>query len=327
MLVGEVDLEPEELPHRHRQGDHHGDAREDGARDEVGGEDGGVPAGHDAHGEVPRHHRVHREHQWRSQRGQEDVGLAEVVPFPVGAAPSQRNDAVELLAQPAGLIARRGQVRNRPQVEEDGGHGEVGRHRKDVPHQWGLEVGPEEARVGVGDEPVRVPDAAHVDEREEAGGHDREHRHRLREPVDRLPPGRAEEEEDGGDERARVGNADPEHEGGDVGAPADGGVQSRQADAVDDLVRPRAGEHRQPQRSQPEQDPPAAPGTPQNLEDVFVDLLVGPDIRVGYRAAGCFRRCRHPSPGRVSAGQRAGRRPASSVRPPPARGTSPSADR
>ena len=50
--------------------DHHGQAGEDRAGHEVGREDGGVPAGHDAHREVPGHDRVHGEHERRGQRGE-----------------------------------------------------------------------------------------------------------------------------------------------------------------------------------------------------------------------------------------------------------------
>jgi hypothetical protein len=45
---------------RDQEQEHHREAAEDGARDEVGREDGRVPAGQDRRREVERHDRVHR---------------------------------------------------------------------------------------------------------------------------------------------------------------------------------------------------------------------------------------------------------------------------
>ena len=100
-------------------------------------------------------------------------------------------------------------------------HREVGRDGEHVPDERRLEVGPEVPLVRVRQQPVEEPLAADVDDREEAGGHDGEHRHRLGGAVDRGAPRRAEQEQDRRDQRAGVADADPEHEGGDVDRPED----------------------------------------------------------------------------------------------------------
>ena len=63
-------------------GQHHGEAGEDGAGDEVGREDGGVPAGQHRGGEVEGHDGVHREHQRRGEAGQQQVGPLVLGPVP-----------------------------------------------------------------------------------------------------------------------------------------------------------------------------------------------------------------------------------------------------
>ncbi len=71
---------------------HHGEAGEDGARDEVGREDRRVPAGHDRGREVERHDRVHRKHQRRRNAGQNQVGLFVVAPVPGRPAPAEAEE-------------------------------------------------------------------------------------------------------------------------------------------------------------------------------------------------------------------------------------------
>ena len=59
------------LADRDRQHQHHRETGVDGARDEVGRKDGGVPSGDDANGEIEAHDGVDREHQRRSQSGEQ----------------------------------------------------------------------------------------------------------------------------------------------------------------------------------------------------------------------------------------------------------------
>src|SRR5512133_4254127 len=58
---GDEVLQLHGLAHHHQHHHHHGETGEDGARHEVGREDGHVPAGHHRGGEVEAHHRVHGE--------------------------------------------------------------------------------------------------------------------------------------------------------------------------------------------------------------------------------------------------------------------------
>ena len=60
-----------------------------------------------------------------------------------------------------------------------------------------------------------------MDAEEQRRGEDGEDRHRLGAAVDGVAPLRAEQEEDRGDQRSGVGDADPEDEGDDVDAPED----------------------------------------------------------------------------------------------------------
>jgi hypothetical protein len=78
-----------------------------------------------------------------------------------------------------------------------------------------------------------------VDEREQAGRHDREDRHRLGGAVDRRAPPRAEQIENGRDQRAGVTDTDPEHERRDVHRPHLRRALAGGAHADIDLVAPR----------------------------------------------------------------------------------------
>ena len=80
-----------------------------------------------------------------------------------------------------------------------------------------------------------------MDDGKEARGHDREDRHRFGDPVDGGTEPGAEEEEDGGDERARVRDADPEDEVGDEHPPADRPVEAGVLHAEADDQRPAIG--------------------------------------------------------------------------------------
>ena len=175
----------------------------------------------------------------RGERGEEPVGPAVVLPLGVGALPAQRHHRVDLLLDAGGPVAESGDVGHEAHDEEHHADGQVGRDREHVPHQRRLEVRPEVALVRVRHEPVGEPHPPGVDQREQARGHDREHRHRLGAPVDRRAPLRPEQVEDGGDQRPRVPDADPEHEGGDVHRPHLRRALARRAHPREDLVRPR----------------------------------------------------------------------------------------
>ena len=75
--------------------DDHGEAGIQGADDEVGREDGLLPARHQARGEIEPDDRVHRDHKRHGERGQRRVERLVAVPVPGRAAPAEREDAVE----------------------------------------------------------------------------------------------------------------------------------------------------------------------------------------------------------------------------------------
>ncbi len=89
---------------------------------------------------------------------------------------------------------------------------------------------------GYGKQPVDEPRPADVEHRIQAGAGDGEERHRLGEAVDRGAPLLAQQQQDGGDQRAGVADADPPDEVDDVEAPADGDVDAPDADAPEEQV-------------------------------------------------------------------------------------------
>ncbi len=199
-----------------------------------------VPAGHQRHREVERHHAVHREDQRRRDRGEDAVGAPVVAPLGIRPLPAQRHDRVDLLPDPCRLVTQRRDVRDQPDEEEHHADGQIRRDGEDVPDERRLEVGPEIALVRVRHQPVGEPHPPRVNQGEEPGGHDREHRHRLGAPVDGRAPLRPEQIEHRRDQRPRVPDADPEHEGGDVHRPHLRRALARRAHPDPDLPRPGA---------------------------------------------------------------------------------------
>ena len=238
MLVVDVRVPVEDVAHREDEDQDHGKTGEDGPVDEEGREERGVPARHERHREVERHDAVHGQDERRRDRGEDAVGAAVVAPLRVRPLPAQRHDGVDLLLDPRRLIPQRRDVRHEADEEEHHADGEVRGDGEHVPHQRRLEVRPEIALVRVRHEPVGEPHPPRVDEGEQPGGHDREHRHGLGPPVDRGPPFRPEEVEHRRDERARVSDADPEHEGRDVHRPHLRRALARRAHPDPDLPGP-----------------------------------------------------------------------------------------
>ena len=85
---------------------------------------------------------------------------------------------------------------------------------------------------GVGHEPVEEPRPAEVQDRQQARHRDGEERHRLGEAVDRRAPLLAQQQQERGDERAGMADADPPDEVGDREAPGDRDVDAPDADAL-----------------------------------------------------------------------------------------------
>ena len=304
-------LEAEDPAHRDHHRQHHREAREDGAGHEVGREDRRVPAGHDRHGEVPGHDAVHREHQRRGEAREVQHRPAVRLPLPRGALPAEREHRVERAAPAGRAVARDREVGDQADVEEHDRGRRVGGDREDVPQQRALEVHPQRALVRVRQDEVGLPDAADVDAEELRGGEHREDRHRLGAAVDRVAPLRAEQIEDRRDQRARVRDADPEHEGDDVRAPEDRVRVAGDAEALVDLVDPDAAgrEH--------EADAPGASSGPvaerralHDAQQVAVDLRVARHGRgADHRGDGFGGRRRHAVLTRSGPRPRAGRAP------------------
>ena len=96
-----------------------------------------------------------------------------------------------------------------------------------------------------------------MDQREEAGAGYCEQRHRLGEAVDRGAPVLSEQQEDRGDERAGVANADPPDEVDDGEGPADRDVDSPDAHAAGEEPRDRDEEQlEEPERQRKADEPP-----------------------------------------------------------------------
>ena len=198
------------------------------------------------------------EDEGRAEAGEDEAGGLVVVPVPRGAAPAHGERPVEILPDRVSrAVAERREVGDQPHEPEDGGNRRVGRHGEDVPDERASEVDPHSHRVRVGEEPVEDLRAAEVEDRVHAGTGDREERHRLGEPVDRRPPLLPEEEEDRGDQRPGVADADPPDEVDDVEAPADGDVDAPDADALHEEVRHGVQEHeKEEERDREAEDPP-----------------------------------------------------------------------
>ena len=160
--------------------------------------------------------------------------------MPRRAAPAQRQHAVDDAADARlRAIAQRREVGNQTDEPEQRRHRRVGRDGEHVPDQRAAELRPDAHRVRVGQQPVREPRTAGVEQRKDAGAGDREQRHRFGKPVDRRAPALFEQQQDRGDQRAGVADADPPDEVRDVERPADRNVVAPDADALDGQVGER----------------------------------------------------------------------------------------
>ena len=138
---------------------------------EVRPKDGGGPAGTHGGGKVPRNDGVHREHD-RQDGEREDVhGDAQVRPFAFRAAEAERQRPVEDLAPAGRAVTRHGQIRDERQEQVHGAGQQVGVDGQEIPGKRRVEVGPQSALVGVREQPVGEPHAAHVQENADAGLH------------------------------------------------------------------------------------------------------------------------------------------------------------
>ena len=226
---------PKRLAGDHHQREHHGEAGEDGAGDEVGREDRRVPAGQLRDGEVDRHDRVHREHQRRRQAGEDQVRHL-VVAASAGASRASRGRRSRRRSGASRVLARSrmvAEIGDQADVPEEQRDREVGRDGEEVPQQRAAEVRPDAHLIRERRHPVRHPRPPDVDARERCSAHmTAKIVIASADAVDRRAPLLPEQEENGRDQRAGVADADPEHEVGDVERPADRDVEAPDADAL-----------------------------------------------------------------------------------------------
>ena len=183
--------------------------------------------------------------------------------MPIGAAPSQREEAVNpLLELGRGAIADRGQVGDQPDVPKQRRDRAVDADREDVPQERAPEVRPHPHLVRDREHKVGDPNPSDVEPREDQRTHDGKDRHRLGRAIDRGPPLLPEEEEDRGDQGSCVADAHPEYEVRDVPRPADRDVESPDPDAFP--KEPGHGDTEQPEQAQgrEEDEPPGQRGLP-----------------------------------------------------------------
>lgn len=260
VLVDDV-MQAIDRAQRQHQGQHHREAGEDGAGDEVRREDGRVPARDVRDGEVERDDGVHGKHERGREARKEQVRHLEVGPLAVTAAPTHGQQAVERLAPPGrGPVADDAEVRDHAHVPEERGDGEVGRDCEDVPLKRGAELHPDTVLIGQREEPPAEPHATDVEEREETRATDREDGHGLGGAIDGRAPLLAEEAEDRRDQRAGVADADPEDEVDDGPTPTHGRTEAPGAGTGRDEVAEADERERRDEERDAEHDLPPERG-------------------------------------------------------------------
>src|SRR6202035_1193399 len=102
---------------------------------------------------------------------------------------------------------------------------------EDIPDERTAELRPHAHSAGVRKQPVSQPRTADVDGWENSGAGHGEQGHSFGKAVDGIAPRLPQQQENRGDERAGVADADPPHEGDDGEAPADGDGDAPNANA------------------------------------------------------------------------------------------------
>ena len=162
-----------------------------------------------------------------------------MLPLPHGAPPTEGEKAV-------GELPDRGFARSRI-VARSGIKPTYQNRTETVPYTLTAKTSQRRGLLKLGHMPIWLgtgniqPRPRHVPRGsgEQQRAHDREDGHRLRRAVDRGAPFLPEEEEDRRDQRPGVPDADPEHEVRDVPRPADGDVESPDANPLPEEPRDR----------------------------------------------------------------------------------------
>ena len=162
---------PKTRAQRDRERQHHREAGEERAGDEVRREDRRVPAGRVADREVERDDAVHRDHQRRREPGEQQVGRSRSAPSaaPRRASRARAGRRRRCCSAAVRAVAQRREVGQQADVPEQQRDDEVGGDREDVPDQRAAPLRPEVHRVGVGQQPVEEPRPAEVQDREQPG--------------------------------------------------------------------------------------------------------------------------------------------------------------
>ena len=90
-------LEMIDLAHRDHDVEHHGEAGVDRAGDEIGRENGRMPAGQLRDGKIETDDTVHRKDERRGESGEKQIGHLMSLPVRGGIAPAEREHAVKFL--------------------------------------------------------------------------------------------------------------------------------------------------------------------------------------------------------------------------------------
>ena len=247
VLVGDVRVPVEEVAHGQDQDQDHGEAGEDGAVDEEGRRRASSASPGTSAIAKSKDTTLCTESDERGrERGEEAVGPPVVAPLRSEPSQPERQHRVDLLLPAGGGVPQRGDVRHEPDDEEHRADGEVRRDREHVPDQRRLEVRPE---VSAGSGTASASTRTTCARRGSAGRGPAVMTAKMviasAPAVDRRPPLRPEQVQDRGDQRARVPDTDPEHEGRDVHRPHLGRALARRPHADPDLPGP-GGDSRRP---------------------------------------------------------------------------------
>jgi hypothetical protein len=120
-----------------------------------------------------------------------------------------------------------------------------------------------------------------VEQREQTGRHDAEHRHRLGDAIHRATEMGAEQEQHRRHERAAVRDADPEHEVGDVRRPHHRPRVAGDAEPEHDLVAERQETDGQHDQVEDEPRPPHRPRNAEQTQTLLVQRLLRQHRGVG----------------------------------------------
>ena len=254
---GDEAFEFVEAPNGDDDIENHGKSGIDGSGHEVRREDGRMPSGDDGHGKVKANDAMNGEDQRRGETGEKQVGGLVALPMRRGAAPAEREHAVDNLPAAGGrAVPQGGEVWNEADVPKDQRDQEVSADRENVPDQGTAELRPEVHGVRIREEPVKNPRAAEMEQREEPGAGHCEQGHGLRETVDGCAPFLQEEEENCRNESARMADPDPPDEIDDGKAPGDGNVHPPDADSTNEQISHREEEQHDETERERETGPP-----------------------------------------------------------------------